>query len=101
MAQAPVLHNLGPPSCAEFQDAFRRGTWNEVVRDDRRFAKALSFPVVQDPEAPPIRPERHVENSIATMRKRLTVALARSLYRCPCCHRSCRNPDMPGNIRSG
>ena len=42
-------------------------------------AKALAFPVVHDPEAPPIRPERHVEieNSIATMRKRLTVALAR------------------------
>ena len=55
-------------------------------------AKALSFPVVQDPEAPPIRPERHVENSIATMRKRLTVALARSLYRCPCCHSFMQKP---------
>jgi len=55
-------------------------------------AKALSFPVVQDPEAPPIRPERHVENSIATMRKRLTVALDRSLYRCPCCQSFMQKP---------
>jgi hypothetical protein len=38
-----------------------------------------------DPQAPPIRPERHVPNSITTMRKRLTIALAKSLYRCPCC----------------
>ena len=54
--------------------------------------KALSFPVVHDPEAPPIRPERHVENSIATLRKRLTIALARSLYRCPCCHSFMQKP---------
>ena len=33
-----------------------------------------------------------VENSIATMRKRLTVALARSLYRCPCCHSFMQKP---------
>ena len=55
-------------------------------------AKALSFPVVHDTEAPPIRPERNVENSIATMRKRLTVALAKSLYRCPCCHSFMQKP---------
>ena len=58
----------------------------------RRGSEALSFPVVHDPEAPPIRPERHVENSIATLRKRLTVALARSLYRCPCCHSFMQKP---------
>ena len=45
-----------------------------------------------DPEAPPIRPERHVENSIATIRKRLTVALAKSLARCPCCQSTPRRP---------
>jgi hypothetical protein len=28
---------------------------------------------------------RHVENSIATIRKQLTVALAKTLTRCPCC----------------
>jgi SRSO17 transposase len=48
-------------------------------------AKNLRFPAVPDPYAPPIRPERHVPNSITTMRKRLTIALAKSLYRCPCC----------------
>ena len=48
-------------------------------------AKNLPFPAVPDPLTPPIRTERHVPNSIATMRKRLTIALAKSLYRCPCC----------------
>src|SRR6202162_4521996 len=43
-------------------------------------------PPATAPGAPPIRPERHIPNSIATMRRRLTVALARSLDRCPCCH---------------
>src|SRR3954453_20843316 len=40
-----------------------------------RSSKHLAFPRVIDPAAPPIRPERHVPNSIATMRRRLTVAL--------------------------
>src|SRR5262249_12380842 len=35
-----------------------------------------------DPEAAPLRPERHVPNSIATMRRRLIVALASRLSRC-------------------
>src|SRR5271166_4669959 len=48
-------------------------------------AKNLPFPAVLDPHAPPIRPERHVANSIATMRRQLTIALTKSLYRCPCC----------------
>jgi SRSO17 transposase len=48
--------------------------------------KNLPFPAVLDPHAPPLRPERHVVNSIATMRRRLTIALVRSLNRCPCCH---------------
>ena len=34
-----------------------------------RSARSLPFPSVQDPEAPPLRPERHVPNSIATVRK--------------------------------
>ena len=46
-------------------------------------AKALSFPVVHDPEAPPIRPERHVGNSIADHAKATDRRLARSLHRCP------------------
>jgi hypothetical protein len=48
---------------------------------------------VIDPAAPPIRPERHVLNSIATVRRRLTVALARSLERCPCCATRIHKPN--------
>ena len=33
----------------------------------------------------PLRPERHVANSVATLRKRLAFALAKTLYQCPCC----------------
>ena len=51
-----------------------------------RSCRDLPFPAITDPEAPPIRPERHVPNSIATMRRRLIVALARTLPRCPCCN---------------
>ncbi len=39
-----------------------------------------------------IRLERHGENSIATIRKRLTVALAKCLARCPCCHSTPQPP---------
>ena len=51
------------------------------------FSKDLPFPKVTDPEAPPLRPERHVPNSIATMRLRLNVGLVARLSRCPCCAR--------------
>src|SRR4051794_6754873 len=48
-------------------------------------ARALSFPVVEDPANPPIRTERHAPFSIPTTRRRLTVGIARRLPRCPCC----------------
>jgi hypothetical protein len=35
-----------------------------------RSVNQLPFPIVCDPEAPPIRRERHGENSIATVRRR-------------------------------
>ncbi len=47
-----------------------------------RGAKNLPFPMVTDPDAPPLRTARHVPNSIATMRRRLVVALAGTLSRC-------------------
>ena len=50
-----------------------------------RCSRNLPFPTVTDPEAPPLRPERHIPNSIATMRRRLVLALVRTLPRCPCC----------------
>jgi len=45
----------------------------------------LPYAKVTSPEDPPLRPERHVPNSIATMRRRLVAALATTLSRCPCC----------------
>jgi hypothetical protein len=51
----------------------------------RYSSRSLPFPTVIDPEDPPLRPERHIPNSIATMRIRLTNALISNLPRCPCC----------------
>lgn len=51
-------------------------------------ARRLAFPVVDDPAAPPARPERHVPTSIATLRRRLTLALVQRLSRCPCCNQT-------------
>lgn len=45
------------------------------------------FPETTDHEAPQIRPERHVENSIATLRMRIARELARAIPQCPCCQR--------------
>src|SRR5258708_10862676 len=50
-----------------------------------RHSKRLLYPKVTDPEDPPLRPERHVPNSIATVRARLINALIKTLPRCPCC----------------
>ena len=38
-----------------------------------------------NPETPPLRAERHIPNSIATMRRRLIAAIVFRLPRCPCC----------------
>ena len=46
----------------------------------------LAVPSGYRPEDPPLRPERHIPNSIATMRERLIDAIVRCLPRCPCCH---------------
>jgi SRSO17 transposase len=50
-----------------------------------RGSRNLPFPTVTAPEAPPLRSERHVSNSIATMRRRLITALVTGLPRCSCC----------------
>jgi SRSO17 transposase len=60
-------------------------------------AKRLAYPRVPDPEAPPIRPERHIENPIATIRRQLTVALARTLTRRPCCQAIPPKPPYRGS----
>jgi hypothetical protein len=38
-------------------------------------SRRLCYPMVTDPAAPPLRPERHIPHSIATMRRRLIAAL--------------------------
>ena len=38
-------------------------------RSAPRCSRNLPYPTVTDPEAPPLRPERHIPNSIATMRR--------------------------------
>ena len=50
-------------------------------------SKAQQYPQTSAHEAPPIRPERHVENSIATIRIIIARLLARKLDRCLCCQR--------------
>src|SRR3954464_13551838 len=55
-----------------------------------RGSKCLSYPTVTDPEDPPLRPERHIPNSIATMRIRMIDALVRLLPRCPYCRTHAR-----------
>jgi hypothetical protein len=55
-------------------------------------SKKLKFQKVTGQEAMPLRPERHVPNSIATLRRRIAMALARALPRCPCCGARRQNP---------
>ncbi|MGY4412362.1 SRSO17 transposase [Bradyrhizobium sp. LB7.1] len=62
------------------------------------YSKRLPFPKVTNPEAPPLRTERHIPNSIATMRRRLVLALVRSLSRCPCCARAILRPRSRKNL---
>jgi hypothetical protein len=45
-------------------------------------SRNLPYPKVIDPEAPPLRPERHVPNSIATLRRRLIIELVANLSNC-------------------
>jgi SRSO17 transposase len=58
------------------------------------FSRNLPYAKGTSPEDPPLRPERHVPNSIATMRRRLVAALAATLSRCPCCAARNRRPSL-------
>ena len=51
-------------------------------------SRKLLFPKIIGRGDPPLRPERHVPNSIATVRRRLSAALVSTLSRCPCCIRA-------------
>jgi hypothetical protein len=45
-----------------------------------------------------LQPERHVPNSIATIRRRLSAALASTLSRCPCCIRAASSQSSYRNL---
>jgi SRSO17 transposase len=60
-------------------------------------SRNLPFPVVTNPAAPPLRPQRHVPNSIATVHCTIVVAIARMLPRCPCCAQRFR-PNTRRNL---
>ena len=55
-------------------------------------SKKLVFPKVTGQEDMPLRPERHMPNSIATLKRRIAAALARALPRCPCCGGAKQSP---------
>jgi hypothetical protein len=63
----------------------RRAGHDSPLRTSFRHAVPGTYPTIIDPEDPPSRPERHIPNSIATMRVRLIAALVKTLPRCPCC----------------
>lgn len=63
----------------------------EAIPPQRHASRNLSFPAVTDRGALPIRPERHIPNSIATVRRNVNVVLVKNLARCPCCTR----PNTP------
>src|SRR6266403_1702869 len=81
-----VHRSLRIPNLRAGDDSPLSITFRRVARD------AFNSPQVTDPEDPPSRPERHIPNSIATMRQRLVTALVRTLSRCPCCKHSFRHP---------
>jgi hypothetical protein len=49
------------------------------------WSRRLPFPTETDPAAPPLRTERHVPSSIATLRRHIADPLMPTLPRCPCC----------------
>ncbi|MDA9391248.1 hypothetical protein WN73_11215 [Bradyrhizobium sp. CCBAU 45394] len=48
-------------------------------------SRSIAFPQITDPADLPLRTQRHIPNSTATMRRRLEHALVRTLSGCPCC----------------
>jgi SRSO17 transposase len=59
-----------------------------------RSSRYLLYPTVTDPADPPIRPERHVGNSISSIRLVIARTLARCIPRCPCCQRTTRRINL-------
>lgn len=83
-------HQAGPPRYAALPtDSWSPKGPRSPPRPDvpRHPSKHLPFPRPGDHGEPPIWPERHVANPIATMQATIKTALARRLPRCPCCVR--------------
>jgi hypothetical protein len=62
-----------------------RATFPPRKRVAVRSSKCLPFPKITGRGVLPIRRERHVPDSIATLRREIAVRLAALLDRCPCC----------------
>ena len=56
------------------------------------WSKRLHFPRITARAALPVRTQRHVPDSLATLRYELAAALAAKLERCPCCTRPAAEP---------
>ena len=56
--------------------------------DKTSFLKAPDIPPTYRPRGSARPPQRHVEASIVSIRINLARALARRLFRCPCCQRA-------------
>ena len=54
----------------------------------------LPYSEITGPADLPIRPERHVSNSITSVRIAIARAISRSLTRCPCCQRNGRRMNL-------
>ena len=63
-------------------------------------ARPLPYPPAGGRAGVPPRPERHNPWSIASIRRRLTIALARRLPRCPCCQLAYDRTKPPTSISS-
>ena len=57
-------------------------------------AKNTPYTEIIDPADPPVRPERHVPNSITSIRIAIARTIARALPRCPCCQRTTQHTNL-------
>jgi hypothetical protein len=92
-----------PPSAKEtarLTDSWppRRRRFPPQPKKPPGWSKRLSFPPVTDLAAAPLRTERHVSHSIATLRRRIAHALAQYLPRCPCCTQIMRPPSNATSV---
>jgi hypothetical protein len=63
----------------------RRGGFSPSGPHDKGRSEAAILPPGHRFADPPLRPERHIPNSIPTLRRRLIAGLIERLPRCPCC----------------